>query len=492
MAAALVALRVSRLLLLLSMMVLGVTSEPQSLAARSWTDVRPVAAPDSVESGVPSLLSCLRHCLLRGPTTGCAALLHDCDRNLCLMYSRAACDAEGGGLQVDDVPSRYVELSPAAPRPASPDCPLPADAADQCVLLCSEPDQPAAGDSWTLLGHQLPTSVDGWTSGDIWSSLWKQITDQQCQIDLGVTSNYNMIIDLATELDESTVKLSIHLHRQAVVIMDRTNGGTYPVTLSEPLLQPPALTALSVGWCAGQVRISAVTSTAHQVVRVNLTLPDDLQFVRLKSYPGSGVVGHWRLGAHLVDPWLTSEQGWTHGRVYTVPKMTVLWRRVSETALATTSVGFDCAGSGGCQVFFKEQFHHPLVIAVIIMNDIAYVELKNVVNISYHQFSLHSCTPVHPVEFQQFFVRFTEGIVELFDYLADGSARLVLTQNLMEGSSYAQPPTRVGYVGLGARLQSASFNVFDYDPDWGQENGFSAGAGLLTEEESLSLMVSTC
>ena len=480
------------LLLLVVVAAVGVSSEPQSAAARVWSDAQPVAPPASVASAAPSLLSCLRLCLLRPPAGGCAALLHAASQRRCLLYARAACDAAGGGLRSATAPSqsRYGELSPAAPRPAGADCPPPADAADQCSRLCLTESPAADGESWTLLGHQLPASVDVWTTGDIWSSLWKQVTDQRCQIELSVTSSAGMVIEVATDPDDVNVKLRLDLQQQAVVILDRTVGASYPVLLSERLLQPPALTALGVRWCSGQVRVTAETATARQTVTVNLTLTDGLQFVKLSSYIGPSTVGFWRLGAHLVDPWLTSEQGWTSGREYRLPANTVLWRRVDVSALASVSVAFDCAGSSGCQVMFREQFHHSLTVLVIIDGTVTYVQLCDIARNTCYTYPIHSSIPVQPAEFRQFSVQFDSGTVRLFDF-PDGAARLVLTQDLTDGMPFAPPPTRVSCVGLSARSQPTAFRVFRYDPSWGQEQGYSAGAGLLSEQEGFALMSPT-
>ena len=506
------------LLLLVLLLVVSTRSELRSVSARSWQQVQPKTSPTSIRSAT-SLLACLRHCLQLPPADGCAALYYDPVLARCGLHNPAACDDGGGGLRdIQFRPeARYVELKPVAPRPLGPNCPWPADSEDRCSQLCSEPEPEAVTEpepeavteseqepeseteegkegeveevvggsgEWTLFGHQLPPSVDVWTVGNIWGALWKQVTYQQCQIEINATSSDGMVIDVATAADTGTVKLSFNLMQTALLIKD-VDGGESHTTLffDEPLLQPPALTPLRLSWCSGQVRVTVETSTGEQTINVNMTLPDDLQFVELQSY--SGAVGHWQLSPHLVDPWMTSEQGWTAERVYHVPAVSALWRRIPDGPVTNIAVRFSCASSGRCHVFFKEHFHLPLMIEVII-SDLAYVSLVDPGN-NRHTFPVHSAELLDPIDFRQFYVVFNYHTVLLYDY-PNNTARLVFSQSLTDDSLFAPPPQRVEYVGLGALTHPASYRVFEYDPGWGQEQGFTAGAGLLTEQEGRDLM----
>ncbi|KAF0306357.1 hypothetical protein FJT64_022061 [Amphibalanus amphitrite] len=469
-----------------------------SLSTRVWPAVVP-RAPPSAQAPVPSLLSCALRCL-RAPAAGCAAVHHG--GGWCRLYARAACDGDGGGLEYQQSPTdgRYVSVSLPAPRPVGDRCPGPRDGSDACERVCT----PAAGGdgSWTLLGHRLPASVDVWTTRGTFGAVWKQITEQQCQLSIGATGQSLLALGFGPAADVSFLFVVFVFNDMVAISETVSASGASASELVDPqwpLLRPPELTSLWVSWCDGVLQVNVTRPEGGDPVTTSLPIGSPhaaVEFVNLQGYTNV-----WRLGRPLADPWTATEAGWTAQRVYTVPAKSALWRRVAAAPVPSWSVEFLCAGAAGCHVLFKETALTSALVHVVLDGNGTQVRLS-ADGQAVLPYPLRAAAAVDPLHFRWFRVTFDDGRVLAFDDGGDATGpRAVMNESLTElwaavaadpaADSPPPPPAQVSCLGLASEQQPASYRVFEYDPQWGQESGYAAGAGLLTAEEGGALLTPT-
>ena len=448
-------------LCLLLLMVTGSRPQTISVSRRAWAGIEPIDMPIS-EMPSPSLLACVRLCLGRTSGSGCAALYYE--TGWCRLYQYAACQAGGGGLR-DTSPNtgRYVDL-----RLNQPLCPTD----DLCSRFCPPAD-------WSLYGHPLPGSVDVWTNGAPWGKVWKRLTEGHCEVSLAAgmpSSTDKLAVSVATAADNAniTLKYSISFTRRLIYHYGervRSWGAS-----SSGALQPRRqLTPITVSWCDGKLRLysagTLVVATSPQ------TVPANLQFIQLSSTGAA----RWRLGPHVADPWMAEEDGWLAQRSYTVAAKTAIWRRIQTSSAA--SIEFRCLSEHACRVFFRESFTGSLQAEVRLLPGFSHTGTGD----GKHSF-WQSAWPldwIYASEPHWFRVEFNAGSVAVYTRFAAGQmVWLLRNETLKTSTSFGRVPQTVQYVGLGGDDLPATFWLYEYDGAWGQEQGFTVGAALLTEQEA--------
>ena len=452
--------------LCLLLLLLTARSRPQIISPGGrpvLTGVQPVAAATS-ELTAPSLLSCLHACIaLAAAGVGCGAVHHHGTR--CRLYQHAACQHGGQGLQQSSsAAGRYVE-----PAPSSQLCPTD----DPCSLLC-----PRTGR--VLFGHTVPETTDVWTGGDRWTDVWKRLADGQCRVSLAAaaapsTGKLTVAVAAAADRANSTLHF-IATHSYSLILpLDAPQDA---VGSPSALQAGRPLTHLELSWCAGHLMLYLA---GELVLSVAQPVLEAAHFVHLSSEG----VARWRLGADFADPWMMQPEGWSDQRSYAPPPRTAVWRRVPESA--TASVQFRCSSQQQCRVFFRQSFGESLqAIVSLAHGGSSMVGVGNDTHSAWqHAWWIDWTDGSQPHWFR---VEISSGTVSVYTEDPDDATVVLGTRwALATGEWFSRVPTTVQYVGLGSDDAPANFWVCEYNPDWGFEQGFMAGAGLFTAEEAESL-----
>ena len=452
------------LCLLLLLMVTGSRPQVTSVSSRTWTGIEPRDMPTS-EVSCPSLLACVRLCAVRDATGGCAALYYEA--GWCRLYQNTACQPGGKGLRETlSTTDRYTEIRQ---YPAL----FPTD--DLCSLL-----SPPAAD-WTLNGHLLPGTVDVWTSGDVWGDVWKRLTHGQCEVSLAATvmsPTDQLTISVATALDKTNRTLKFVASFSSRVIYHHGETTTGWGSTSEGALQSGRqLTPLRISWCEGQLRMYSAGVLA---VTRSQNVPGNLPFILLSS---TGVA-RWRLGPQAADPWTVEPEGWSNQRSYNVAPHNAIWRRIPTSTNA--SVQFRCTSEDACRVFFRESMNTSLQANVKLVADVK--SRAGIGNGTHNYWQPGWWTGWANADQPHWFrVEFDSGSVAIYEQSdAEGMTSLIHSELLETNQWFSRVPQTVQYVGLGSDSHPATFWVYEYDEEWGQELGFTVGTGLVTEEEAES------
>ena len=446
--------------LLLLLLLTGSRPEVTSVSRRTWTGIEPLDAP-IYDLPSPSLLTCTHQCAAgSGGGSICAALHYEAGR--CRLYQHAACKYGGRGLRnASSATGRYVEMG---------DSPTLCPSDDPCSRFC----QSAA---WLLLGRPMPGTVDVWSGGDKWTEVVKRLTAGQCEVQLAaatISAADKLTVTVASVSDEGrTVKFVagftsyVLYHYGEDVGWGNLNSGA--------LHQGRQMTPIAISWCAGLLRLS---SAGVPFVSISRSVPDDLQVIKL----GSSGLARWRLGPHVADPWAAEEDGWSSQRSYTVTPYNAIWRRVPASANA--SITFRCATQRSCRIFARASLSSSLQVNVrLSVDDMSKIGLGNETHVTWQ-----STWPMDWMDAsvpRWFRVEFSNGSVSVFTENAAQNAVLLIQDVTLQASQwFSQVPQMMQYVGLGGESAPAVFRVFEYDRDWGHEQGFTVGAGLITEEEA--------